>query len=294
MKMTFEEFLIKSSKGGTAKSYLREVNYYLQENPKAKKYGYKEVQDHVGRLRERYDNHNTISRILSSIKKWYDYLVYTGQRDDHPAKNLFVKGKRGRDVPHEALFSPAELELLMNREERFPDVALRNKVVFSLLIYQGLTLLELCRIKLNDIDFDKGTVHIKTTNKTANRILELKPMQIKLIMDYINNSRKKLLERRLKKSDSLIINMRGDADTQDGINYLVQTMKGLFPDKNLHAKYIRMSVIANKLNVDKLPLNIVQDFAGQKYASTTIKYRKPDEDKNRELINMYHPLNRKI
>jgi len=70
-------------------------------------------------------------------------------------------------------------------------------------------------------------------------------------------------------------------------------MKGLFPDKNLHSKYIRMSVIANKLNVEKLPLNLVQDFAGHKYASTTVKYRKPDEDKNRELINQFHPLNRR-
>ena len=80
-------------------------------------------------------------------------------------------------------FAPSELELLITRENRFANLELRNKVIISLLIYQGLVCSELCRQELNDIDLDDGTICVNSSKNSSLRTLNLKQNQIKLLMD---------------------------------------------------------------------------------------------------------------
>jgi site-specific recombinase XerD len=44
------------------------------------------------------------------------------------------------------------------------------------------------------------------------------------------------------------------------------------------------------MNAKKKPLEEVQELAGHKWPSTTEKYRKMDNLKQRELINSFFPL----
>ena len=76
----------------------------------------------------------------------------------------------------------------------------------------------------------------------------------------------------------------------DDIHYLVSTLKGLFPDRNLTPSNIRQSVIANWLNEKKIPLEQVQLMSGQKWISTTIKYRQNNIEEQRELMNKWFPI----
>jgi len=46
---------------------------------------------------------------------------------------------------------------------------------------------------------------------------------------------------------------------------MLHPMKALFPNKKLNPQTIRQSVIANWLNVDKIPLEDVQLLSGQKW-----------------------------
>ena len=68
---------------------------------------------------------------------------------------------------------------------------LRNRVVISLLIYQGLRLAEITRIRLRDIDLESGSIYlramIRTATRTTARTLTLKPNQVMLQHDYIQD-----------------------------------------------------------------------------------------------------------
>jgi integrase/recombinase XerD len=64
----------------------------------------------------------------------------------------------------------------------------------------------------------------------------------------------------------------------------------LFTDRNLNSKTIRQSVIANWLNEKKVPLEQVQLMAGQKWISTTAKYRQTSVEEQRTMINKFHPM----
>lgn len=290
-QLTFTQYLTQQGHTTqTVKSYAYQVNVFLETHPDANTYRFKDLTEYLSQQAQEYKNLNYRNAILASIKRYYDYLVEIGRRNDHPCRRIFLKGSsRGRQVIHNDLFTGKELELLMTREDRYSDLRLRNKVVMSLLIYQALTPGEINGLKLANVDLDLGRIYSKGTKKLSKRHLDLHPKQYRLFDKYIHQSRP-ALKRKEVPTDRFILGKLGTPMTTDDINYLVSTFKSLFPDRNLHSKAIRQSVIANLLNEKKLPLEQVQLWAGHKWISSTAGYRQASIDEQRKLINKFHPL----
>jgi integrase len=185
------------------------------------------------------------------------------------------------------LFTPEELELLMSRENRYNILEIRDRVLSSLLIYQGLKSQEICELNLQNIDLDNGTIKIKATKTSSSRILELHRKQILLLNTYIYQDREKLYT---GSSNRLLITHRGETFKVNTITVFLKPLKHLFSDRNLNAKTIRQSVIANWLNMKKYPLGDVQIMAGHKYPSSTERYLAKDPNDQRKMINQFHPL----
>ena len=289
MKRTFEQYLreLKHSEQ-TIKSYCYSISIYLAACPEAPSYKYKDVLAYMNEKAKDYNNRYTKNGILAGIKKYYDYLVDIGERTDHPCRTLYLKGKRrSEEVIHADLFTSAELDLLLEREERYHLLKQKNQAVISLLIWQGLTAGELAALRLQHIDLDNGKIFVKESRTHARRYLDLVPRQYRMLDRYIHEARKELIK---EPTDALILGKLGTPTTVDDINYLVSTFKPLFPDRNLNAKTIRQSVIANWLNEKKLPVEQVQLMAGHKWISSTARYRRDSIEEQRELMNKFHPL----
>jgi integrase/recombinase XerD len=255
-------YLLKEHTEETVKIYLRDINVFLDYLPEARaeKATYKDIMNYVDHLRKQYQNPRTINRMLYGVKAWYHWLIQTGKREDHPCRYLTLKDAKYQDIQLQDLFTETELELLMDRKERYESVRIRNQVIVSLLIYQALRLKELVQLRLKDIDLEAGTVYTKGMAKTLPRTLKMKTKQIMLFYKYIHEIRTKIIK---EETDILILNIRGKPMEPDGINYLVETFKPLFPDRNLNAKTIRQSVITNLLK-QKKDLRVVQVFAGHR------------------------------
>lgn len=282
---TIEQFLNSQHTTETVKSYMFNINHFLKLNPKAKSFKYSDVVNYLSSQKYKHQK-QSMSPVLAAIKKYYDYLIYTGVRNDHPCKTLKIKRVK-KPIQVQNLFTSSELEELLNRENRYQNLEIRNKVIISFLIYQGITSQELIRIDVNDIDLDTGTVYIKSTAGTNKRTLELNSTQGILLYKYINEYRNKLSKTSSKR---LLLGIRGDVYTVDGINRMLRPLKYYFSDRILNATTIRQSVIANWLNVKKIPIETVQQMSGQKYPSSTEKYKTTNVDEQRKLINQYHLL----
>lgn len=283
---TLEQYLYKKHTNKTAATYLYYINVFSMQHPDAEKYTYKDMVNYMDLQKKRGVEISKLNTQLAAIKRYYSYLVETGQRNDHPCMSIRLKRKK-KDIQLQDLFTSSELELLMNRENRFKNLELRNKVIVSFLIHQGLTSNELCRLTVEDIDLDEASVYVKGSKTCTARTLDLKPSQIRLIQSYVETSRKALFKSTTK---NLIITQRGVSETVDGIHSMIEPLKSLFPDRNLNPTTIRQSVISNLLNVKKMPLEDVQLFAGHKWTSTTEKYKRNDISEQRALINKWHPL----
>jgi integrase/recombinase XerD len=285
---TIKSYLQKNYTLQTTKAYQREIEIFISNNPNSKKYTYADVVNYIGAVRKKYPNPKTINRILSSIKAYYSYLCSSNQRKDNPTKAIKLRDKISRDIQLQDLFTAEELEILLTRKERYTNLEHRNKVLMSLMIYQGLQPRELANIKLTDINLQEATVYIKATNNTNSRTLPLKANQILLFQYYQTEIRKKLLKE--NESEKYLVGIRGNDFTEvDITSHLKHNYKSLFTNRKVNAKTIRQSVITNLLKQHN-DLRIVQSFAGHKYTSTTERYRQNDVELLQAAVNKYHPL----
>lgn len=284
----FEDYLHKRGHTlETVKTYTFQVRPFVAMYPELNYFTFKDVTNALGDFVKMYTNQNYKNTILSAIKRYYDFLLETGQRNDHPCRTMRFKAIRKKGMIHNDLFTSAELELLMDRKERFIALKTRNQAMASLLIYQGLQIGEIADLKVQHINLDTGKVYIKESKSGMRRHLELHPKQYRIFEVYINESRKDLLQ---VESDKLFISTRGMPITKDDAQYLVRTFRPLFPDRNLNCETIRQSVISNWLNEKRFPLEQVQLMAGHRWISTTARYRQTPADEKRLIINRLHPL----
>ena len=281
-----DQYLLRNHTNQTAKTYLYYIDIFLMQRPNASSLQYSDILTYINEQKAKAMNIGNLTTLLAGIKRYYDYLQVIGKRNDHPCRSIRLKRKK-QPIQLQDLFTSAELEVLMNRENRFKNLDLRNKVMLSLMIYQALSCAELVRLELSDINLEHGTVYVKGSKKTTSRTLQLQPKQILMIQRYIDEPRKNLLK---SETNLLLITQRGIGETVDGVNAMTNQLQALYPDRSLNPTTIRQSVISNLLNEFKKPLEDVQLFAGHRWPSATERYRRRDIDQQRKLINLYHPL----
>jgi len=286
--MTLQDYLEKHYTKKTAACYKREIEVYQANNPKAKKYTYTEIVNYIGVLRGRYKNVKTISRIVASIKVYYNYLCAVNLRKDNPGKSIRLRDQQSRDIQLQDLFTAEELEkLLTGKRERYGSLDYRNKVVISLLIYQALKPSEIESLQTTDINLEEASIYIKASSKNNSRTLALKANQILLFKTYLDEIRIKLLKG--KPTDYFIIGHRGGPMTAEDITKHIKRSYQLYKPRKVNAMTIRQSVITNLLKQNK-DLRIVQSFAGHKYPSTTEKYKQSHVEALQTALQIYHPI----
>jgi integrase/recombinase XerD len=286
--MTLQDYLQQYYTKDTAAVYLREINNYISGYPQAAQAVYKDVMSYLGALRARYRNASTLNRILCSIKAYYDFLCYTGVRSDNPARSIKLRDQRSRDIQLQDLFTAEELEVLLHQRQRVNKLEYRNKVLISLLIYQGMQPGEIEALKLPDINFTLASISIKATVKTNKRELQLRPGQVLLFYQYIHEIRPRLLAQ--KQHDALLIGLGGEPmKAEDITKHVKRSYKGMYPGREVNAQTIRQSVIANLLKQGH-DISVVQAFAGHKYPSSTEKYKQSETETLKAAVNKYHPF----
>jgi integrase/recombinase XerD len=293
--MTIWEYLQQYYTKKTAVAYLREINNYLANNTNPTTYTYAEIVQYIGVLRTRYSNPKTLSRILSSIKAYYNYLCLMEIRQDNPSKSVLLRDKQNRDIQLQDLFTSLELErLLTAKKERYFMLDYRNKVLMSLLIYQALKPNEIESLTIDEINLEQATIYIKPSSKTNSRTLELKASQILLFKKYVEEIRPKLLvksktELTHNQINAFVIGQRSEPMTAEDITKHIKRNYDIYKPRRINALTIRQSVITNLLKQNN-DLRIVQTFAGHKYPSTTERYKQSNVEALQTALQIYHPF----
>ncbi len=286
--MKLDEYLQKHYRPKTAKVYKREIEIYITNNASNKKYTYAEIVNYMGILRTRYSNSKTITRILASIKAYYSYLCFINLRKDNPTRSIRLRDKISRDIQLQGLFSIEELETLLTaKKERYNKLDYRNKVLISLLIYQGLKPMEIALLQCDEINLEEASIYIKPSSKNNSRTLPLKGNQILLFKTYLEEIRPKLLQE--NETKAFVIGQRKGVMTAEDITKHIKRNYNIYKPRNVNAMTIRQSVITNLLKQNH-DLRIVQSFAGHRYPSTTERYKQSNVEALQTALQLYHPI----
>jgi integrase/recombinase XerD len=274
----------------TAKAYYREIEIYLTNTTNAHNYNYSDIVNYLSKLRANYTNSKTINRILASIKAYYSYLYAYELRTDNPAKRLLLRDKINRDIQLQQLFTTKELEAVLIKKERYSNLESRNKIVMSLLVYQGLKPNEIASLEVKEVNLNEGTIYIKPSLKNNSRTLHLRGNQILLFKKYVEEVRPLLLQNNTLALEALVIGHRSNPMSGEDITkHVNRSYSKLYSPRIVNCQTIRQSVITNLLK-ETNDLRRTQAFAGHKYSSTTEKYKQSDVMQLQLALELHHPM----
>lgn len=291
--MTLKEYLSEKYSQSTLYSNLfnikRFTDYYGEQAPKAT---YNDVLSYIEHLRKNYDLHpKTLMHCLYGVKIYFNYLLQTKQRTDHPCSTLYLKDKIDKQIQVDNLYSTETLEAFYESYtlKRKTQLFKRNQIIMGLLTYQALTTREVVSLQLQDIDLEKGLIHIKGHYNQQTRKLKLEAKQVLLFLNYLQNDRKKLLKYNKQNPDekAFLLSQYGEILLPHGINRIINDNRT--PSEKIQPIRIRQSVIANLLKKEN-DTRVVQVFAGHSKASTTVQYKRSELELLQAAVNQFHPL----
>ena len=233
-------------------------------------------------------------RIILAVRHYYDCLDI----GRNPASGIYIRGKR-KSILND-IVPYAELESLYKDYQVLDDRAKRNKVILGLLIYQGVTTLELHQLEPGHIRLKEGKVYVPGTKHTESRILDLEAIQLLDLQEYILVIRSRMLEnleairsgRKVESInpiiyDKLFFSERGNDNIKNSLYHLFRALKKKYP-KVTSGKIIRSTVIAEWLKTKDI--RIVQYMAGHRWVSSTERYNVFNLQELKDSLGRYHPM----
>jgi site-specific recombinase XerD len=270
--MTLEEYLNKFHRPRTVIEYKRDIGLFLENTPNPQNGTIKDILSYLEILRKKFDNPSTIKKVLVAVRKYYQYLVVINYRDDNPVDGVKLNDVKKKNRT-EGLYDDEQLEQL--KEQILAEETLYYKSLFSLLIFQALTITELQQVLKENIDLTKGAITIKATNLTLTRTLKLDPTQILIFY--------KLLETYTDDKLPLFNETHMAIQYHLKHRYKIENVKKIIPSK------VRRSLVSKWVREGK-DLREVQYLAGYKSILTAQAYTSLMDEKLKERIRMLHPL----
>jgi len=232
----------------------------------------------------------TVSHQLGTLKLYFNYLVDENIHTNNPLTNTVIQNVK-REYNH-TLLTAIELEELYESFEteniKLPScksVAVRNKVVTGLAIFQGCDAVALKSLKEEHIDLRKGIVHIPGTKKTNGRKLKLDSSQTFDLIQYIQVDRP-ILQKRIECYSDALFPMNTNR-----ISCITSPVVKVLRSMNLRVtnlKQIRASVIT--LWVTEHNLRKAQVMCGHRFISSTEAYLRNDHTEMHDEIGIHHPM----
>ncbi|MEG0255684.1 MAG: tyrosine recombinase XerC [Vagococcus sp.] len=233
---------------------------------------------------EKYSR-NTISRKLSSLRSFYQFLVKNDILSENPFS--YVQMKR-QQVKLPRFFYEKEMDALFQQTQGDDALDNRNRALLEVLYGTGIRVTECTNIKIKDIDFETSVVLILGKGNKE-RYVPFGSFAHDAIIDYMTNGRKELMEKNKKTHDYLFVNHRGEKLTDSGIQYILKKIiekSSLTTD--IHPHMFRHTFATHLLN-NGADLRTVQELLGHSSLSSTQIYTHVTTDTLQKSYRNFHP-----
>ena len=238
---------------------------------------------------KKYERQSTNNE-LRAVKLYYDYLIEIREIMENPAEGMAIRGTRTKVIGN--LLEEEELEDLYysyqtkHYDTFFHATKKRDKVVVGLMVFQGITAIELHHLQEEYIQLRKGKIDIPSTRRSNTRTLKLQPVQMMELMEYVKEVRPYLAKKFADQNPEKFI--FGSIDQMHSITSRIIKNLKKSNHKVISCSQIRTSILVHWLANHSL--RKVQYMAGHRYISSTEKYVQDDLENLHEIVNTFHPI----
>ena len=264
-------------------SYKNDITEFFQlNNELAKDITLKQINSYLGFLNKSGRKPSTVSRKISSLKRYFAYLVEKGTLEE----NGFLAISSPKIVRyHPGYLSPDEISTIINSIDLKGKNGFRNLAIIELLYGCGLRISELINLTEKEIEFEAG--FIKVIGKgNKQRLVPLGECAKKAVEKYLNTKDSSKFK---QSSNALIVNRLGGQFSRVGLWKAIKTIllkagvtKKVTPHTFRHS-------FATHLLEGGADLRIVQEMLGHADISTTQIYTTIDRDYIIAEHRKYHP-----
>jgi integrase/recombinase XerD len=175
---------------------------------------------------------------------------------------------------------------LLDSIDRAIRLGRRDRAILELFYSSGLRLSELCKLRLEMIDFDEGFVRI-TGKGNKTRVVRVGTKAREAVTDYLTNERPDLVSK--KTSSHVFLSVRGTLISPDRVRQIVKERAKLAGiDQNVYPHLLRHS-FATHLLEGGADLRVIQELLGHADISTTQIYTHVDRQRLKSIHKRFHP-----
>jgi integrase/recombinase XerD len=225
----------------------------------------------------------TTSRLVSSLKRFFQFALREGLRKDDPAAEL-DSPKLPRSLPKS--LSEAEVESLLAAPNVETSQGLRDRAMLETLYASGLRVSELVGLKIVQVSLDMGVVRVLGKG-SKERLSPLGEEAVEWIERYQRDARTALLGSR--RSDALFVTPRGGPMTRQAFWKLVQRYAQLAGIRRAISPHTLRHAFATHLINHGADLRVVQLLLGHADISTTQIYTHVARERLKQLHRKHHP-----
>ena len=151
----------------------------------------------------------TISRKITVLKKFFQYLIRIKRLEDDPTERLQSPKVEKREV---TVLTQKEMEQLLEQPSSKTPKGIRDRAMLELLYTTGIRISELIQLKEENINLELG--YLICVGEKQNRILSFDKMTKEVLGEYRREGRPKLLK---EENDIFFLNRSGLAMTRQGV-----------------------------------------------------------------------------
>lgn len=221
-------------------------------------------------------NKNSISRKLSSLRSFYNYLV----NNDIIAYNYFNNHKNPKkDKILPKYIKDEDLELMFSKTKN-----IRDKLILELLFVTGIRVSELVKIKINDINLYNREIKIFGKGSKERIVI--------FSTNCLNNLNNYLKERdkiNKKNSNYLILNKNGGKISTTSIRNILNKIKLISGAKTKITPHMLRHTFATDMLNNGADLVSVKKLLGHESLDTTSIYTHVTNEQVKKVYENAHP-----
>ncbi|MDO8893661.1 site-specific tyrosine recombinase XerD, partial [Nitrosomonas sp.] len=199
---------------------------------------------------------STTSRELSSLKRFYRFLLRQGKITTDPSLNIDTP-KLQRSLPDS--LTETEVELLLSAPDLKHPLGLRDRAMLEVLYASGLRVSELINLRYSQVSMDMGVLRVMGKGRKE-RLAPLGEESLEWLSRYTKEARPALLSGIV--TDTIFVTTRGAAMTRQAFWYLIKRYAQLVGnDKPLSPHTLRHAFATHLLN-HGADLRVVQLLLG--------------------------------
>jgi integrase/recombinase XerD len=234
-------------------------------------------------LRSGSGSRRTLSRSLSSIKRFYRYALAEQWIDFDPTADI-ASPAVGKALPR--TISEQDVENLIEAPDVTTELGVRDRAMLETLYATGLRVSELIELKMNEIDLVAGACRV-IGKGNKERLVPLGAQAVSWIERYIEQGRSGLLGQRA--SESVFVTRRGSSMSRQAFWQNIKRyaiIAGI--DNSLSPHTLRHAFATHLLN-HGADLRSVQMLLGHSSLSTTQIYTHVAQARLQSLHKTHHP-----